>query len=104
MDLSETPAVAPMETGGDERIGLFLAGAVLLVVGWGFAVLLNLLLHAQAPDSGLPLGPVRVFRSLGGYAWLTLGLGLFTGAIGAAFVVLARSTAKGPFVLPGQPY
>ena len=104
MDLTETPAVEPMETGGDERIGLFVAGALLVVVGWGIAVLLNLLLHAQAPAGGTPLGPIRVGHALGPYAWLTLALGLFTGAMGSAFVLLARTTAKGPFVLPGQPY
>ena len=104
MDLSETPAVEPRETGGDERIGLLVAGLLLVLVGWGLAVGLNLLLHAQAPPSGMPVGPLRIFRSLGPYAWLTLALGLFTGAMGSAFVLLARATAKGPFVLPGEPY
>ncbi|MGI0132548.1 MAG: hypothetical protein ACREDK_05585 [Thermoplasmata archaeon] len=104
MDLAETPAVDPLPTGGDERAGLFVAGGLLLAVGWGMAVVLNLLVHALAPSGGIPFGPIRIVPAIGPYAWLTLALGAFTGLMGVAFVRLARSTAKGPLVLPGEPY
>ncbi len=104
VDLEETPAVPPFDAGGDERVGWWITGGLLLVIGWGFGVVGNLAVHLAAPASGLALGPVRVFPHLGPFAWITLGLGLFTGAVGVGLLWLARQSPRGPVVLPGYPY
>jgi hypothetical protein len=104
VDLQETPAVPPFDPGGDERAGWAAAGAILLVLGWGLAVIVNVLVHLEAPATGSTLGPVRVFPTLGPFAWITVGIGVFTGAVGAGLVWLSRSAPKGPIVLPGYPY
>ncbi|MFZ1022988.1 MAG: hypothetical protein WAN87_02490 [Thermoplasmata archaeon] len=105
VDVQELPATPPEDHGGDERIGLEVAGGLLIFLGWGLGFLANLLLHAFAPRSGwVLLGIVRIFPTLGPYAWAIFGLGLVTGAIGFVFLFLSRQTAKGPFVLPGFNY
>ncbi len=105
VDVQDAPATPPEDHGGDQRIGLIIAGGLLIFVGWGLGFLANLLLHAYAPSSGWVLfGTVRIFPTLGPYAWAVFGLGLVMGVIGIAFLFLSRSTAKGPFVLPGYDY
>jgi hypothetical protein len=104
VDLQETPATPPEDHGGDERYGYQLAGSVLIALGWGLGVVVNLLLHYQARtgafvDAGVHFGP-----TLGPYAWAVFGLGLVTGAMGVAILAVARSTPRGPFVLPGVDY
>jgi len=103
-DLSETPAVIEPPTGGDERAGLYVAGAILVALGWGAAVVLNLLLHAAAPAGGIPLGPITVYATWGSYAWATLAIGLLTGGVGAGILRVAGSAPAGPLVLPGYNY
>jgi hypothetical protein len=104
-DLQEAPATPEEDHGGDERIGLRIAGGILVFLGWGLAGIVNVLLHLAAPVGGLELfGSWRVFPTLGPFAWAALGLGLFTGAIGVGLVYLAQSSPKGPFVLPGAAY
>ncbi len=104
VDLQETPAVPPMEPGGDVRVGYFAAGSLLVVLGWGLAVVLNLVLHALAGSQGMVLGPVRITSAIGDYAWAVFGLGLFTGALGVVLIGLGRSSPRGPLVLPGYDY
>lgn len=104
VDVSESPAVPPFDGQGDERAGWAIAGGLLVLLGWGLAVALNLYLHLTAPAAGVALGPIRIGSTLGAFAWLTLALGLFTGAVGAGLLVLSRSAPKGPLVLPGYPY
>jgi len=104
MDLSEQPAVEPMDLGGDDRWGAYATGAVLLAIGWGLAVVVNVLLHLVAPAGGLALGPVVIGPHLGPFALITLGIGLGTGAVGAGVLWMARELPPGPFVLPGVNY
>jgi len=103
-DLNETPAVPEPPSGGDERAGLYLAGATLMALGWGLAVVLNLILHAVAPAGGLPLGPIVVYATWGAYAQAAALIGLLTGAVGAGIFWVASSAPEGPLVLPGYNY
>ncbi len=104
VDLQETPATPPVDYEGDERYGWIVGGALLIALGWGLGVVGNLLLHAIAPASGLLLVWVRIFPTLGVYAWAVVGLGLFTGAFGTALLALGGRTPRGRFVLPGYDY
>ena len=104
VDLQETPATPPQDFGADQRIGWQAAGATLIVLGWGFGVIVNLVLHAIAPSSGLELLGIRIFPGVGYYAWAFVGLGLFAGAFGTVLIGLGRSEPRGPFVLPGYDY
>jgi len=103
-DFSETPAVPPMDPGGDERLGLQIAGAILIVLGFGVGAFLNLLVHFLAGSNGMVIGPWTVSTTLGPYGWALLLFGVATGAIGEAFLILARDARRGPTVLPGFPY
>lgn len=104
VDLQESPAVPPERVGGDERLGLFAAGGILIALGWGLGVVLNLVAHRLASAHGTVWGWIRIYPSLGPFAWATLALGLFAGAMGVGFLLLARGSPRGPLVLPGQPY
>jgi hypothetical protein len=104
VDLHETPAVPPMDPGGDERVGYFLAGGLLIALGWGLGVVANLALHTLAGSQGMTIGWVRITATLGSYAWGVFAFGLFTGAIGAVLLVLGRGSPKAPLVLPGYDY
>lgn len=103
-DLQETPATPPMDPGGDERVGYLAAGVLLILVGWGLAIALNVVLHATAPSSGWLLGPWRIGSSFGAYAQATLLLGLFTGLLGVGLLLIGRRAPRGPLVVPGYPY
>jgi hypothetical protein len=101
-ELESSPPVPPWDPGGDERWGYLIAGGLLLVLGWGLGVAANVVLHLAHPSP--VLDGVRIGRTLGPYAWGLLGLGLFTGAIGAVLVGYARRSRRGPLILPGYPY
>ena len=103
-DLNETPAVPETPTGGDERAGFYVAGALLVAVGWGVAVVLNAILHAAAPVGGIDLGPIVVHAQWGAYAQATALIGLLTGGIGAGILWTAPASPAGPLVLPGYDY
>ena len=103
-DLQETPAVEPEEEGGNERTGFRIAGGLFLFVGWGLGVFLNVLLHASAHAGGRVVGFVRIYPSLGPFAWGVLLLGAFTGLFGVGLLWISRESNPGPVRLPGFPY
>jgi hypothetical protein len=103
-DLSDLPAVPPEDRGGDERIGYRAGGILLLVVGWGFGVVVNILLHRMAPASGEWVGPWRIYPTLGVYALGLVGLGAVAGVVGLFMIWLGQRSPKGKFVLPEYPY
>ena len=104
VDLQETPAVPPTDYGGDVRLGYFVAGGVLIALGWGLGVVANLLLHYWAGSSRMTVAGHGLTSTLGPYAWAVFGLGLFTGAMGVVLLAFGRASPKGPFVLPGYDY
>lgn len=104
VDIHETPAVPPSDPGGDERYGYYIAGILLIVVGWAGGVVANLLLHWLAGSGGMRLGWFRITSTLGSYAWAVVAFGLFAGAVGVVFLALGRSSPRGPLVLPGYDY
>lgn len=104
VDIHETPAVPPMDPGGDERLGYFIAGGLLIAVGWGGGVVANLLAHWVAGSGGMTLGWIRITSTLGPYALAVIGLGLFAGAVGVVLLMLGRASPAGPLVLPGYNY
>ncbi len=104
MDLQESFAVPPEDPKGSIRVGWFVAGGLLIALGWGLGIVANLVLHRLAPAGGLVIGSVRIFPALGPYAWAAFGFGAFTGMMGLAIVLLGRTAPKGPIVVPGFPY
>lgn len=104
VDIHETPAVPPFDPGGDERLGYFIAGTLLVLLGWVGGVVANLALHALAGSGGMTVGWIRITSTLGAYAWAVFGLGLFAGAVGVVLLALGRASPKGRVVLPGYDY
>lgn len=103
-DLQEEPAVPPFDPGGDERAGYLASGVILVLLGWGLGVLLNVVLHLTAPAAGSWTAGVYFGRAFGDYAWAVLGLGLVTGALGVAILGVGRASPRGRLVLPGFEY
>ena len=93
-----------MESGADVRYGFLTAGGLLVALGWGLLVLVNLLLHRIAPSDGIDLGVLRVYPGFGVFAWAATLLGTGAGLVGAVLVYYGTQSPKGRFVLPGTPY
>jgi len=104
LDLEERPATPPFDSKGDARIGYLVAGGTLLFLGWVLGVLVNLLLHWEARMGPFQVGGVHFGPTMGAYAWAVFALGLAAGVLGVAFLVIARTTPRGAFVLPGADY
>ncbi len=100
----EAPAVPPTDYGGDERSGYFVAGGLLVFLGWGLGVFVNLALHYFAPAAGFHFAGMWFSPTMGSYAWAALGFGLVTGAVGVGLFLVARATPRGRLVLPGVDY
>ncbi len=104
VDIQETPATPPFDGKGDERFGYWVAGSVLVALGWGLGVVVNIALHWAARSGSFVLWTVHFGPTFGAYAWSVFGLGLGAGAVGGALWLVALATPKGPFVLPGADY
>ena len=104
VDIQETPAVPPLDPGGDQRLGYFIAGGILIALGWGLAVALNVFLHYLGGSGGISVAGHEFTSTLGPYAWGAFGFGLFTGAFGVVLLALGRGSPKGRLVLPGYDY
>ena len=104
VDIQETPAVPPFDPKGDVRAGYFAAGGLLIALGWGAGVALNLLLHHYAPAGGYRWDGITITRAWGAYAWATLLFGAGTGSLGVVLLGLGRTAPRGPVVLPGVDY
>lgn len=104
VDVHETPAVPPFDPGGDERVGYFIAGSLLILLGWVGGVVANLVLHAAAGTGGMTVGWIRITSTLGPYAWAVFGFGLFAGTVGVVLLAFGRASSKAPVVLPGYDY
>jgi hypothetical protein len=104
VDLQETPAVPDTDSGGDVRIGYFVAGGLLIAVGWGVALVLNAVLHAMAPPGGLLFYGLRVGAAWGPQGTAVAIFGGLAGAFGVVLLALGRASPRGPFVLPGAEY
>ncbi len=103
-DPSELPAVPPEDRGGDERIGYRAGGVLLIGLGWGMGILVNVLVHRLAPAGGEAIGPWRIYPVLGPYALGVVALGALAGIVGVFMLWLAQRSPGGRFVLPGSPY
>lgn len=76
--------------GGNRRAGLLAGGSLLLVIGMGGAILLNIFLHLL-PAVGqceLFVGLLRVCNEWGWYATIVLALGAFATLVGAGMIWL----------------
>jgi hypothetical protein len=104
VDPQEVPAVPPFDPKGDVRLGYYAAGGTLIALGWGLAVVVNLLLHRLAPPGGFRFLDATIGPGIGPYAWGTVALGLVTGGFGVVLIALGRDAPPGPFVLPGYEY
>ncbi len=104
VDVHNTPPVPPQEEGGNLTIGWRATGLLCLLLGWGGAVLLNLLLHRIAPAGGSRYLGVWIGPGFGPYAQALLGIGAAIGLFGIVLLYLARRSPGGPFILPGYPY
>jgi hypothetical protein len=75
-----------------------------VALGWGCAVVLNILLHHLAPSHGERILGVWFGPTLGVYAGATIAFGAATGLFGVVLLAYARGSPRGPLVLPGADY
>lgn len=104
VDIRETPATPPEDYGGDVRIGWEIAGGLLIALGWGMGVVVNVIAHAVAPSAGFVFIWVHIYPTMGDYSLAALGIGLFGGILGVVLWGLGRTSPRGPLVLPGYDY
>jgi hypothetical protein len=87
--------------GGNRRAGFLAGGALLLLLGFGGCMIVNLLLHLSAPLGGclaLP-GGFHVCSGWGWYATTLFALGVLATLVGAGMVWLGLRMPAGPLRL-----
>ncbi len=87
--------------GGNRRAGFLSGGVLLLILGLGVGILLNLYLHMTAPAGGCQtIGTLlHVCSSWGWYATVVLTLGAFATLVGAGMVGLGLQLPSSPLRL-----
>jgi hypothetical protein len=86
---------------GNRRAGLFAAGGVLLFLGMGVAIVLNILLHQLAtPTSCLNIaGILTICPNWGWGATIVVCLGVFTSIVGVGLLMLGMQLPPAPLRL-----
>ena len=92
------PPAARPGVGGNRRAGLLAGGAVLLTLGLGVAIILNLLAHLGVPaGSCRTLVPgLHICDTWGWYATVVFVLGIFASLVGAGMIALGQQLPASP--------
>jgi|GEM_PF-2457722 hypothetical protein len=85
---------------GNVRVGFLVAGLLLVVFGWGGAVILNVYLHTIAPPNGIPVLLWRVYPGWSLYDGVLAFLGVLATLVGLGMLYLARHKPSGSVRLP----
>ncbi len=89
-----------MTTDGNQRAGFLAGGTLLLVVGMGGGLVLNLILHGAAPSGGINLGLFRVYPGWSLYDTIVATLGIIASLIGIGMIWFGFDMPAGPLRLP----
>lgn len=89
-----------MDDSGNVRAGFLGGGALLVVLGLGGGLMLNLLLHSFAPSSGIDLFLVKVYPGWSLYASLVAVGGIVASIIGMGMLWVGFDYPPGPIGLP----
>jgi hypothetical protein len=89
-----------MQGEGNSRFGFFMGGVILVVLGLGCAIILNVILHATAPSGGYDLLWFKVYPGWSWYATVTAIIGVLAALIGSAMVWFGFTDPSGPLSLP----
>lgn len=84
--------------GGNRRAGWIVGGSLLIFLGLGLGIVLNLYLHLIAPVGGciVVASDFHVCSSWGWYATVVVSLGAFATLVGAGMVWLASQVPRAP--------
>jgi hypothetical protein len=89
-----------MQGDGNSRLGFFMGGIILIVLGLGCAIILNIILHAMAPSGGMDFFWFRVYPGWSWYATITAILGVLATLVGSGMAYFGVTDPSGPIALP----
>jgi hypothetical protein len=89
-----------MQGDGNSRLGFFMGGVILIVLGLGCAIMLNVILHAIAPTGGVQLLWFKVFPGWSWYATVAAIIGVVATLVGSGMVWFGFTDPSGPLSLP----